>query len=260
MNKELTLGIIVSLVIHMVIIVSFPDFSRALVRKMNYIEIDFIPRERLFTKGDETGREAKPHLKPFIQRAEKLSSQRIKKSFADIGLPAVLSGEKSEIMIEKKPELPLRVIERLSHKKDDVKDRGVPSIDDFLEREKKRTPSDMFSRRDLLKKKILMEEMSKRYGEEEFPEPVEEIKGPVAKRRVIYRPPLPQKIRAEGEIELKFWVLPDGTVGRIIPLKKSDPLLEEEAIRYLKEWKFNSLPYESRQEEWGIIPLRFVLK
>ena len=152
MNKELTIGIVVSLIVHMVILVSFPDFSRAIAKKMNYIEIDFIPRERIFTKGDETVSRAKPHVKPFIQRAEKLSSQRIKKSFADIGLPAVLSGEKSEIVVEKKPEIPLRTIERLSHKRDEAKDRGVPSIDNLLEREKKRAPSDMFSRSDLLKK------------------------------------------------------------------------------------------------------------
>jgi hypothetical protein len=44
------------------------------------------------------------------------------------------------------------------------------------------------------------------------------IKGPLATRKILERPSLPQiKVRVETEIELTFWVLPSGIVDRAIP-------------------------------------------
>ncbi|HJM43895.1 MAG TPA: energy transducer TonB, partial [Nitrospinota bacterium] len=87
-----------------------------------------------------------------------------------------------------------------------------------------------------------------------------EIRGPVAKRELVYRPPPPTPLRgAEGEIKLKFWVLPDGTVGRIVLLVRGDSSLETTAIRNLKRWKFNTLPRGARvPEQWGTMRFRFL--
>lgn len=88
-----------------------------------------------------------------------------------------------------------------------------------------------------------------------------EIKGPVAKRAIIYRPPIPKVgVEVTTDIQLKFWVSPDGTVGRVITLVKGDSRLEAEAIKYIKQWKFAPLASAEKQEEqWGTIPIKFLL-
>jgi len=88
------------------------------------------------------------------------------------------------------------------------------------------------------------------------------IKGPLAARKILERPSLPQiKVRVETEIELTFWVLPSGIVDRAIPSVKGDAELERLAIQYLKQWRFAPLPKEQAPvEEWGMIPIKFRLQ
>lgn len=89
-----------------------------------------------------------------------------------------------------------------------------------------------------------------------------DIKGPAAERRVVFRPPpIGVEIGAEADIELKFWVLPDGNVGRVVPLRKGDAKLEDEAMRYIKKWRFTPLGKEGPQEEqWGTVAIKFLLR
>ncbi len=88
------------------------------------------------------------------------------------------------------------------------------------------------------------------------------IKGPLAARKILERPSLPQiKVRVETEIELTFWVLPSGIVDRAIPSVKGDAELERFAIQYLKQWRFAPLPKDQPPvEEWGMIPIKFRLQ
>jgi TonB family protein len=88
------------------------------------------------------------------------------------------------------------------------------------------------------------------------------IRGPLATRKIVERPHPPQvKVRMEGEIELTFWVLPDGMVDRVVPTIKGDTELEQIAIQYLKEWRFIPLPKDQPQvEQWGTIPIKFKLQ
>ncbi len=88
------------------------------------------------------------------------------------------------------------------------------------------------------------------------------IKGPLAARKILERPSLPQiKVRMETEIELTFWVLPSGIVDRAIPSVKGDAELERLGIQYLKQWRFAPLPKDQPQvEEWGMIPIKFKLQ
>jgi TonB family protein len=99
------------------------------------------------------------------------------------------------------------------------------------------------------------------------PQPLEEnlqlgIKGPLAVRKILERPNLPSaKVKVEAEIELTFWVLPNGIVDRAIPSVKGDTELEQIAIQYLKQWRFAPLPKDQPQvEEWGMIPIKFKLQ
>jgi TonB family protein len=88
------------------------------------------------------------------------------------------------------------------------------------------------------------------------------IKGPAAERQAIFQPPPPSAtVETESEIELRFWILPNGAVGRVVPVKKSDPRLEALAINYLRNWRFTPLPSDAPQDEqWGIIPFKFRIR
>ena len=88
------------------------------------------------------------------------------------------------------------------------------------------------------------------------------IKGPVGKRKILYKPEIPEvKIDREGEVELKFWVLPDGSVGRVSSQLRGDVELERIAMNYIKQWRFNPLD-QSRPmvEQWGTITVKFRLR
>lgn len=72
--------------------------------------------------------------------------------------------------------------------------------------------------------------------------------------------PLPENsANTEAVITVRFEVRPDGTVGRVIPLKKMNPELEREVMSTLRTWRFSRLPSGVPQEtQWGTITFRFV--
>jgi len=73
--------------------------------------------------------------------------------------------------------------------------------------------------------------------------------------------PLPNyTVEVEAVITIRFEVQPDGRVGRIQPLRRSNPELEAEVIRTLRNWRFSPLPQSMPQEtQTGVITFRFVL-
>jgi len=88
------------------------------------------------------------------------------------------------------------------------------------------------------------------------------VEGPISERRILYKPPL-QKIVSEHsvQIKLKFWVTPNGIVDQIIPVERGGTKLESVAIRFLKEWRFDPLPANVKQErQWGILTVKFFVK
>lgn len=73
--------------------------------------------------------------------------------------------------------------------------------------------------------------------------------------------PLPSNsTNEEAVITIRFEVNPDGSLGRVMPLKKMNPELEREVMRTLRSWRFSRLPSGAPQEpQWGTITFRFVL-
>jgi len=73
--------------------------------------------------------------------------------------------------------------------------------------------------------------------------------------------PLPENsTNIEAVITFRFEVNPDGSLGRVFPLKKMNPELEREVRRTLRSWRFSRLPSGVPQEpQWGTITFRFVL-
>jgi hypothetical protein len=89
------------------------------------------------------------------------------------------------------------------------------------------------------------------------------IRGPAAARRIVFRPPLPivKNLESSGDIELRFWVLSDGTVGRVVPIRKGSAYLEAIAGNNLRQWRFTALRHdEPPREEWGQIVYRFRIR
>jgi hypothetical protein len=89
-----------------------------------------------------------------------------------------------------------------------------------------------------------------------------DIKGPAASRKIDYiPPPLQSKSPLDGNTLLKFWVFPDGTVGKVVPLITEDSRIYTVAINHVKKYRFEPLPKNSPQVEiWGVIPVKSVLR
>ena len=69
-------------------------------------------------------------------------------------------------------------------------------------------------------------------------------------QRKIYSyilPTYPQGVEKEIDIRLKFTIMPDGTVGIIVPLIKADTRLENAAINSLRQWRFEPLDPDQKQ-------------
>lgn len=83
-------------------------------------------------------------------------------------------------------------------------------------------------------------------------------------KRKIYSYPLPQYpegVSKEIDVKLRFTILPDGTVGRIIPLIKADTRLETAAINSLRQWRFEPLPESQKQaQQTAVIIFPFRLR
>ena len=62
-------------------------------------------------------------------------------------------------------------------------------------------------------------------------------------------PQYPSGVKKEVNIKLQFTILPDGTVGTIIPKIKADTRLENAAINSLRQWRFEALSSNQKQGE-----------
>jgi len=75
------------------------------------------------------------------------------------------------------------------------------------------------------------------------------------KRRIYsyFLPPYPEGVSKEIDLRLRFTILPDGTVSKIIPLIKADARLESTAINSLRQWRFEPIPPNMKQLEQTVV-------
>ncbi|MHB8931212.1 MAG: energy transducer TonB, partial [Melioribacteraceae bacterium] len=66
-------------------------------------------------------------------------------------------------------------------------------------------------------------------------------------------PAYPEGVAKEIDVKLRFTILPDGTVSRIVPLIKADARLESAAINSLRQWRFEPLPSNAKQVEQIVV-------
>ena len=71
-------------------------------------------------------------------------------------------------------------------------------------------------------------------------------------------PMYPEGMNKELRVILQFTVLPDGSVGDIIPLQKTDEQFERVSISALRTWRFDPLPSNMEQRnQVGRVPFNF---
>jgi protein TonB len=74
-------------------------------------------------------------------------------------------------------------------------------------------------------------------------------------------PQYPEGVKKEVNIKLQFTILPDGTVGTIIPKIKADTRLENAAINCLRQWRFEALsPNQKQGEQMAVIVFPYRLQ
>ena len=74
-------------------------------------------------------------------------------------------------------------------------------------------------------------------------------------------PQYPEGVKKEVNVKLQFTILPDGTVGTIIPKMKADTRLENAAINSLRQWRFEALsPNQKQVEQTAVIVFPYRLQ
>lgn len=99
-------------------------------------------------------------------------------------------------------------------------------------------------------------------GDVKFEKPYE-ISWEGVVRDILYDPlpTYPKGLDKEARIKIKITVLPNGTIGDLIPLQKADATLESVTMKSLKLWRLSPLkPTDPQLNQTAIITFRFVLQ
>lgn len=93
------------------------------------------------------------------------------------------------------------------------------------------------------------------------------ISGPVTRRKLIRKvfpkyPVWAEEKGVEGEVDLKFWVSPEGMVSSVELIKTSGyPDLDSRAMEALKKYLFSPLGKDEEQkDQWGTITIKYTLR
>lgn len=102
--------------------------------------------------------------------------------------------------------------------------------------------------------------------EEDGSEAEELISGPVSRRTILRKikpdyPEWAEESGVEGEVQLKFWVTPEGLVSDIELIKTSGhPDFDSRAMEAVNKYIFSPLSGdEPREEQWGTITVKYRL-
>jgi TonB family protein len=94
-----------------------------------------------------------------------------------------------------------------------------------------------------------------------------DIKWSGTPRNILYKPDKPPRYpegyrdQTQGGVKLKFWVDRQGEVVRAVPIRKLDPRLDAVATDYLRQYRFEPVSKDRRNElQWGTILFHFSLE
>jgi outer membrane biosynthesis protein TonB len=99
-------------------------------------------------------------------------------------------------------------------------------------------------------------------GDVKFDKPYE-ISWEGVVREILYDPlpQYPEGLDQEAHIRIKITVLPNGTIGDLMPLQKANATLESVTMKTLKLWRLSPLkPTDPQMNQTAVISFRFVLQ
>jgi TonB family protein len=278
---KLSLFLLVSSLIHASLLLFVPNYFA--VTKMRIFPIELVKPKQLYLEPfpkrvSEGGGQKEKLIKKFLVDDRKRHEDFLMSKLRELGLgesidvpsPSFLTPQRKE---ETTPEEKMRVLRSSPFFKDlgkifrnssrplgDYQGRFLSIGVGEVETPGKRVIKDKGSE-DIIAR-LMVPAQTKEPNPEGLKKDTIGIKGPASKRTILYKPEIPEvKIEREGEVELKFWVLPDGSVTSVFPLLRGDAELERIAINYIKQWRFNPLDEGgSAIEQWGTITVKFRLK
>lgn len=271
--KDVALFILLALFLHLMVVVIAPDLSNPM--REAAIPAILLGSEHLYREGGQRGAEGIDVLdNPVVQH---IREEVVLKRLSEMALseerrpqppiprvslfPASKLEEDEEMRILQGSRL-YHELERLVYGKDykeilfnvrrpktsDVKGGTVP------------LPEDLEAHRIISSLREVAQKESEGGGSTETV--ALDIRGPAASRRVCFiPPPLQSKPSVDADCLLKFWILPDGTLDKVIPLIQGDTQTAVVAVDQLKRYRFEPLPPDVPQvEQWGVIPAQSVLR
>jgi TonB family protein len=73
-------------------------------------------------------------------------------------------------------------------------------------------------------------------------------------------PKYPSGLNIEGNVVISFTILPNGTVGSVVPIKKLNPKLDNLCMAALKTWRFEKLKEGETFVQTVSVTFPFVLR
>ena len=204
----------------------------------------------------------KVSLPKKISLTKKLSKKKRKKIINLVNKPKIFSSTKvkfSDLSITKKAKLIL-----VGEKQNSLVKRRFLGINKFPPKNKELFKKDLKS----TVKVIDIDKYLKQSPKNISRRSVIIVDSPLRKeiekrnRRLLFSPPPPKikSLQTPATVVLKFWVLSDGSVGRVLVERKANVVLEVSAINHLKRWKFSNLNIKDKSnEQWGIVVYRFFI-
>lgn len=278
---KLSLFLLVSLLVHASFVLFLPNYFA--VTKMRIFPIELVEPKQLYLepfpkRADESRGGKEKLIKKFLvddrKRREDFLMSKLKElslgDSIDVPSPSFLTPQRKEKTTpEERVKLlrssPLfrdlgRIFRDSPRPLGDHRGRSPSTGAGQVEIPRRRVPEDKATQ-DILAR-MMPPAQSRKPNVHNIQRDITGIKGPAGKRKILYKPETPQvKIEREGEVELKFWVLSDGSVGSVFPLLRGDAELERIAINYMKQWRFSPLDEGGlTAEQWGTITVKFRLE
>lgn len=249
-------SIVASFLLHCVLLVLLPGMSEILPTSISApIEVELVPLKEEIAVG-MTREPARASGQQPAERTEKTKQSEKTKTSTRFSAPP-LTLPKRELADEAQPELSAQSLPGIEIPKHaggliapEIKPPEPGKLPDSLDSIPEKPPEYAW---------LPENRASTDTSVTASPEPLT-IEGPVSKRRVTFQPPPPDIVTTSAiTLRLKFWVHPDGTVGRIVPMVRAEANIEKAAISFLEKWRFEPVD-KSNGDQWGILPIQLKLR
>ncbi|MEE9429557.1 MAG: hypothetical protein V3V16_00855 [Melioribacteraceae bacterium] len=187
-------------------------------------------------------------------------------AIGDLSSSGVLAKTVTEDIQKKQPEVRKEVAKKVVKKVELPKVKNTDDENNVVaaaDKKEKKTETEPQKIKPIVKKEVESGKGKEESGEGEGGFGFEIKFGGKGKRKIYSYslPAYPDGVSKEIDVKLKFTIMGDGTVGRILPLVKADARLELAAINSLRQWRFEPLPEKQKgQQQHAVIIFPFRLQ